>query len=408
MFLACFPGVRRSFPGLLTGMDTAGRRQRSSLSLTGARLEPMMSDEQSRDRTRPDADPGGARAAGTTGSTGPARQGLPAAAAASDPPATGPDHVVASAVPAADAARRKPGRRSFWRELPVLVLVALVIALLIKTFVVQAFYIPSSSMEDTLRIGDKVLVNKVIYHFRSIKAGDVVVFNGVGSWDAAPAPQPGTNLVSRLYNDTLGPMLHSIAGLFGAPPGQTDYIKRVIGVAGNRVACCNARGQVTVDGVALREQSYLYPGNAPSDIRFSIRVPQGRLWVMGDHRGVSDDSRLHNADPGAGTIPVSKVIGRAALIVWPPSRWRVLPIPGTFAQPGNAAAASPASGRMTAGSAAPATALAGGVPVAVSAPAPYLPLAAGLAGAVPLTLLQRRIRLRVRPRRGCRPSRGRR
>jgi signal peptidase I len=282
-------------------------------------------------------------------------------------------------------------RRSFWRELPVLVVVALVIALVIKTFVVQAFFIPSSSMENTLKIGDKVLVNKLVYHFRKIEPGDVVVFDGAGSWDPVPVPvRASSDPVVRLYDVTLRPLLHSISGLFGTVPGQTDYIKRVIGVPGDTVACCTPAGLVTVNGVALHEKSYLYPGNAPGDVpqgypaHFRMTVPPGRLWVMGDHRGVSDDSRLRRGDPGGGTIPENMVIGRAFLIVWPPGRFRVLPIPSTFLRPGVSHAAAAAA-------AGPAVSGAG---VRVAAPPPYLPLAAGLAGAVPSTWLGRRLRLR--------------
>ncbi|MGO9078870.1 MAG: signal peptidase I [Streptosporangiaceae bacterium] len=296
-------------------------------------------------------------------------------------------------------------RRSFWRELPVLVVIALVIALVIKTFVVQAFYIPSSSMENTLKIGDKVLVSKLVYHFRSIQPGDIVVFDGAGSWDP-PQPTPTSpDPVVRLYDDTLRPLFHAIAGLFGTAPGQTDYIKRVIGVPGDHVACCNAQGLVTVNGVPLHEKSYLYPGEAPSLKRFSVTVPPGRLWVMGDHRLVSDDSRFHVGDPGGGTIPENMVIGRAFMIVWPPSRWRILPIPATFSQPGisrpRAAGAAPARDRSAAASEA---ALLRGVPVSPSRP--YLPLAAGLAGAFPLTWAQRRVRLRNRRNRWRRLARG--
>jgi signal peptidase I len=294
---------------------------------------------------------------------------------------------------AAEAGAARGSRRSGWRELPVLLVVALVVALIIKTFVVQAFYIPSGSMENTLLIGDKILVNKFVYHVRGIEPGDIVVFNGEGSWDPTP-PQgrPSGNPVTRAYGATLRPLFHSIAGLFGTPIGQTDYVKRVIGVPGDHVACCTAQGLVTVNGVPLHERSYLYPGNAPSGIRFHVIVPPGRIWVMGDHRAISDDSRLHRASPGSGTIPESKVIGRAFVIVWPSSQWRFLPIPATFGQPGisrAASAAGPAAPRATASLAA-----------GTIAPEPSsLPLAGGLACAVPLTWLQRRARRRRRERR---------
>jgi signal peptidase I len=307
----------------------------------------------------------------------------PAASAAAGPAGAERDPAEADpAEPDKAGAKRSGGKRSrsFWRELPVLIVVALAIALLIKTFVVQAFFIPSSSMEDTLLIGDKVLVNKVVYHLRPIKAGDVIVFDGAGSWNPVPAAQPpSSDPIVRLYHATLVPLFHSIGGLFGTAPGQTDYIKRVIGVPGDHVACCNAKGQVTVNGVALHEQGYLYPGAQPSEIRFSETVPPGRLWVMGDNRLVSDDSRLHRDDPGNGTIPENEVIGRAFMIVWPPSRWTIMQIPRTFQQHGiTAAAAMP--GMIT-------TTVAG---------APYLPLAGGVIVALPITWLQRRVRLRRR------------
>ena len=297
---------------------------------------------------------------------------------------------------AADGGARRRSRRSGWRELPVLLVVALVVALIIKTFVVQAFFIPSGSMENTLLIGDKILVNKLVYHVRSIQPGDIVVFNGEGSWDPSPSSAARSgNPVARAYDATLRPLFHSIAGLFGTPVGQTDYVKRVIGVPGDRVACCTAHGLVTVNGVLLRERSYLYPGNAPSAIHFSIIVPPGRIWVMGDHRAISDDSRLHRSSPGGGTVPENKVIGRAFVIVWPPSQWRILPIPATFGQPGvaraTAAAASPAAARADAR-----------LDGARIAPEPsFVPLAGGLVCAVPLTLLQRRVRRRRRDRRAA-------
>lgn len=296
--------------------------------------------------------------------------------------------------------QRGRGRFSFLTEMVVLFAVALTIALLIKTFVVQPFFIPSGSMENTLLVGDKVLVNKLVYHIRPIGRGDIVVFDGGGSWYANATPaQAAHNPVERVYDDTFGALFHAIGGLFGQMPGQTDYIKRVIGLPGDHVVCCTARGQITVNGVVLSEQAYLHPGETPSESHFNVVVPPGRLWVMGDNRLYSADSRLHDCGyPGAtcvpydrdGTIPENMVIGRAFMIVWPPSRIRILPVPSTFGQPGLRHSA--AAGH----SAAMAQTLAGGFPVQPSAP--YLPLAAGFAAAVPLTLLERRLRLRARRR----------
>jgi signal peptidase I len=350
----------------------------------------------------------GAYAAGP-GAAGPGATGQPdqpdtneaTTGAIVSPEPAGPDGEQAAAK---KAAARK--RRSTWRELPILIVVALAIALVIKTFVVQPFYIPSSSMENTLLIGDKVLVNKLVYRFRSPQPGDVIVFNGIGSWNAAlPPTEPESNPVVRAYDATLKPLFHSIAGLFGTPIGQTDYIKRVIGTPGDHVACCNAQGLLTVNGVPLHESSYLYPGAAPSQIHFSRVVPAGRLWVMGDNRAVSDDSRLRQNDPGGGTIPINQVVGRAFVIVWPPSRWRILSIPSTFGQAGiNRSTAAAAAGGVSVREAAATQGLLG---TKIQPEAPYVPLAAGFAAALPLTWLQRRARRRLMRRlragRGQRP-----
>jgi signal peptidase I len=275
-------------------------------------------------------------------------------------------------------------RRSFWRELPVLVVIAIVLALLIKSFAIQAFYIPSSSMENTLNIGDRVLINKVVYHLRSIHRGDIVVFDGTGSWDTDDAPA-SSNIFSKAVDE--------LEGLVGISHDSSIYIKRVIGLPGDHVACCNAKGQISVNGVPLTEGSYLYPHNAPSTQKFSITVPAGRLWVMGDHRQVSYDSRGHMGDPGGGTIPESGVLGRAFVIIWPPSRWGFLNIPATFEQPQLNASNAAAGGSAAALD----TALATGAPVRPASSS--LPLALGFAGAVPLTWFQRRLRLRRRGRR---------
>jgi signal peptidase I len=287
--------------------------------------------------------------------------------------------------PVVPAAGARSSRRPLLRELPILVIVALVIAMVIKSFVVQAFVIPSGSMQDTLALQDKILVNKVVFHLRAIHPGDIVVFDGSGSWDApAPPSTTSSDPAVRIYDDTLRKLFDSVGGLFGTPIGQTDYVKRVIGVPGDHVVCCNASGLITVNGVALHEQSYLYPGNRPGSApagipgHFNVTVPAGYLWVLGDHRGISDDSRGHEADPGDGMIPEHQVIGRAFLIAWPPSRWRILSIPSTFQQPGitrtGGTAASPTAGTQAA-AALPS--------VAIRPAAPYVPTTAGFAAAFP-------------------------
>jgi signal peptidase I len=215
---------------------------------------------------------------------------------------------------------------SFWKELPILLLVAFGLAFLVKTFVVQAFYIPSGSMQDTLEIGDRVLVSKVVYHLRPIERGDVVVFNGVDSFT------PEVTILEP--TDPVGKVTDWFGRTFGfAPPSERDFVKRVIGVGGDHVVCCDAKGRITVNDVALDETSYLFPGNVPSSEPFDVRVPEGKLWVMGDHRAASSDSRAHLGDPGGGFVPTDRVIGRAFAVVWPFQHAQVLEIPDTFGQP---------------------------------------------------------------------------
>ena len=219
-------------------------------------------------------------------------------------------------------------RKRSWRQLMTIVVAAIILMLIIKAFVVQVYRIPSSSMEDTLLTGDRVLVNKLVYHFRGIDRGDIVVFSGQGSWGTttgAPDPDPPGDPVLRAVDDVLTDI--------GVYSTQTYYIKRVIGLPGDHVACCT-NGKMTVNGVPLDETSYLFPGASPSEEPFSVIVPSGRLWVMGDNRAISDDSRVHmfSGFPKDGTVPENEVAGRAFLIIWPPSQLGDLPIPATFQQ----------------------------------------------------------------------------
>ena len=264
-------------------------------------------------------------------------------------------------------------KKSFARELLTIVVAAAVLTLLVKAFLVQVYRIPSASMENTLQIGDRVLVNKVVYHLRGIDRGDVIVFSGQDSWGPDAPPPPG-NPVVRVFDDVLSGLgLHS---------DQTYYIKRVIGLPGDHVVCCDAQGRITVNGVALNESQYVYPGEQPSTIKFNVVVPAGHVWVMGDHRGDSEDSRYHPDDPGGGAIPQSQVVGRAFFIIWPPSQFKDLPIPSTFQQ-----------AALHAGAAGAAVLEVGGTALGAVAAAPVAGVA-GTAGVLATPILLRRRRKR--------------
>ncbi|WP_030667252.1 signal peptidase I [Streptomyces cellulosae] len=190
------------------------------------------------------------------------------------------------------AAESVPGGR-----ITLTLLVCLVFVLLLGTFVVQPFQIPSGSMENGLRIGDRVLVNKLAYRFGADpRRGDVIVFDGTGYF------------------------------------GDSDYIKRVVGVGGDHVVCCDKEGRIEVNGRSVDESTFLYPGDSPSTVPFDVDVPPGTLFVLGDHRGNSSDSRDHLGSPGGGMIPVDDVIGRADWILWPGDRFARLRRPAAYAR----------------------------------------------------------------------------
>lgn len=258
--------------------------------------------------------------------------------------------------------RLKPIR--LWREIPILLGIALLLALGIKTFMVQAFFIPSQSMQNTIMVGDRVLVNKFSPWFGAQpQRGQVVVFHDPGGWLEGTVTPTSNNAIVRGVKGVF-----TFVGLLPSS-NEHDLIKRVIGVAGDRVVCCDAQGRITVNGVPLDETGYLYPKAQPSAIRFDVTVKPGRIWVMGDNRGDSADSRYHMSGESDGTVPISDVVGHAFVLIWPPSRAGGLGVPATFHQKALA-----------------------GLP-----PAPALPATAALLGAFPVRLLGRRCWRLARP-----------
>ena len=207
-------------------------------------------------------------------------------------------------------------RGSFWRELPILLGVAILVAVLVRAFVLQTFYIPSPSMEHTLNVLDRVLVNKLVYDFRDPKRGEIIVFKAPSDWQSGAEGE--------------------------------DFIKRIIGTPGDTVMCCDAQERLVINGVSL-DEPYIYrdaDGNQDpaADRKFNITVPKDRLWVMGDHRSASGDSLEHyeesNKDVQEATIPEDSVVGRAFTVFWPVSRAKWLSVPSGFDKIPDAAAAN--------------------------------------------------------------------
>ncbi len=200
-------------------------------------------------------------------------------------------------------------KRTFLQEFPVLVVVALVVSLFIKTFVVQFFFIPSGSMENTLQIDDRVAVNRIPFISNDISRGDVVVFRDPDNWLPSADVSDSPFVIAKLKSALVA------VGVLPNPAKQY-LVKRVVGVAGDHVVCCTNTGKITVNGKEMVEP-YIYAGNVPSDMNFDVTVPKDKIWVMGDHRGASADSRYHQDDINKGFVPLNRVTGRVLAVIWP-------------------------------------------------------------------------------------------
>lgn len=210
------------------------------------------------------------------------------------------------------------GWRAFLRDVALILVAAVVISFLIKTFLIRSFYIPSESMRETLEVNDRIIVNQLAPNLMPIERGDIVVFRDPGGW-LPSTPEPEQNPVVGFFD-----WLLSVVGLT-APDSDDHLIKRVIGLPGDVVACCNEFGQMTVNGVPLDEVDlYVFLPEGVTKVSrddFEVTVPENALWVMGDNRYNSQDSRYQQDKPGEGFVPFDHVVGRAILISWPIDRW---------------------------------------------------------------------------------------
>ncbi|HMM96657.1 signal peptidase I [Phycicoccus sp.] len=211
------------------------------------------------------------------------------------------------------------------KEVVLVLVMAMVLSFVVKTWFLQAFFIPSGSMEDTLLVGDRVVVSKLTPGPFELHRGDVVVFEDPGGWlgDVPPIQRTGASK-----------SIHDALVFIGLLPSESEdhLIKRVIGLPGDHVVCCTAQRQLTVNDVPVSEP-YLKRGDVPSSMTFDITVPAGKVWVMGDHRSDSEDSRYHDesGDGRDGSVPIDRITGRAIAVVWPFSRFGWLSdFPDTF------------------------------------------------------------------------------
>lgn len=217
----------------------------------------------------------------------------------------------------AETTSRKKSFVLFLRDVALIVVAAIVISFLIKTFLIRSFYIPSESMQDTLLVNDRIIVNQLVPELVGIERGDVIVFTDPGGW-LDPVYSPPKDPVTGFFE-----WFGSIVGLT-APDSNDHLIKRVIGLPGDRVVCCNDFGKLSVNGVALDESPYVKLPVGSSKVSrddFEVTVPEGSLWVMGDNRWDSRDSRYNRDKPGDGFVPIDNVVGRAVVISWPIDRW---------------------------------------------------------------------------------------
>lgn len=229
----------------------------------------------------------------------------------------------------AEARHERRGRAAklFLRDLVIIFVAAIVISVGIKTFLVRSFYIPSSSMENTLQINDRIIVNQLVPDVVGLEHGDIVVFKDPGGWLTPQPVESRPPLVEALD------WVLSVIGL-SAPDSNDHLIKRVIGLPGDTVACCNAFGQISVNGVPLEEPYLLLPDRVTKAAKddFAVTVPDDSLWVLGDNRYNSCDSRCNASGPSRGFVPLENVVGRAVMISWPTSRWTWLDnYPSVFA-----------------------------------------------------------------------------